>query len=157
MANMNPAKPIENPFQQGDGLKKEMEELGGKAKGLAEKAGETASRVGERAEEMASSAMHKARDAAGKAEEKADRALGSMGKGMESLAGTIREKAPHEGALGTASSRVAETLDSSGRYLEQHGVRGIADDLTDVIRRNPIPAICIGVACGFLIGRAFRR
>ena len=151
MANMNPNKHTE-------GHKNEMEEqIGGMATGVAEKASDAASMVGDRAQEMASSAMHKAKDVAGKAEERADKALGSMGSGMQSLAGTIREKAPHEGFLGTASSRVAETLDSGGRYLEREGIGGLADDLTDVIRRNPIPAIFVGIACGFLLARAIRR
>jgi ElaB/YqjD/DUF883 family membrane-anchored ribosome-binding protein len=151
MANMN-------PNNRSEGHMSDLEErVGGMATGVAEKASDAASKVGERAQEMASSAMHKAKDMAGKAEERADKALGSMGKGMESLAGTIREKAPHEGFLGTASSHIAETLDSGGRYLEQQGVGGLANDLTDVIRRNPIPAIFVGIACGFLLGRAFRR
>jgi hypothetical protein len=136
----------------------EMEErIGGMATGVAEKASDAASKVGDRAQEMASSAMHKAKDVAGKAEERADKALGSVGSGMQSLAGTIREKGPHEGMLGTASSHVAQTLDSSGRYLEQQGIGGLAEDLTDVIRRNPIPAIFVGIACGFLLARAIRR
>ncbi|HLW66201.1 MAG TPA: hypothetical protein VKS79_12890 [Gemmataceae bacterium] len=151
MANMNPNK-------HNEGHKSDMEErVGGMATGVADKASETASKVGDRAQEMASSAMHKAKDVAGKAEERTDKALGNVGSGMQSLAGTIREKAPHEGFLGTASSRVAETLDSGGRYLQEQGISGLADDLTDVIRRNPIPAIFVGVACGFLLARAFRR
>jgi len=151
MANMNPNKHTED-------RESEMEErIGGMATGVAEKASEAASKVGDRAQEMASSAMHKAKEVAGKAEERTDKALGSMGTGMQSLAGTIREKAPHEGILGTASSRLAETLDSGGRYLEQQGIGGMADDLTDVIRRNPIPAVLVGIACGFLLARAIRR
>ena len=151
MANMNPNKHNESH-------KSEMEEhIGGMATGVAEKASDVASKVGDRAQEMASSAMHKAKDVADKAEERTDRALGSMGSGMQSLAGTIRDKGPHEGMLGTASSHVAETLDSGGRYLEQQGIGGLAEDLTDVIRRNPIPAIFVGIACGFLLARALRR
>jgi hypothetical protein len=30
------------------------------------------------------------------------------------------------------------------------------DDLTDVIRRNPVPAVLIGLGLGFLLGRMLR-
>ena len=49
----------------------------------------------------------------------------------------LRESLPHEGMMGTASSALADTLDRSGRYLEEEGLRGMADDLTNLIRRFP--------------------
>jgi hypothetical protein len=75
---------------------------------------------------------------------------------MKSLAGTIREKAPHGGFVGQASSTVAETLERGGRYLEEQGLSGIGDDLTNLIRRNPIPALLVGIGVGFLLARATR-
>jgi hypothetical protein len=51
---------------------------------------------------------------------------------------------------------VAETLDSGGRYLKEEGMTGMANDLTDMIKRNPIPALLVGVCLGVLIARATR-
>jgi F0F1-type ATP synthase assembly protein I len=34
---------------------------------------------------------------------------------------------------------------------------GIADDLTGVIKRNPIPAVLVGIGIGYLIAHALRR
>jgi hypothetical protein len=82
--------------------------------------------------------------------------MGAVGSGMESLAGTIRQHAPDSGMLGTASQKVARGLESGGRYLQEEGLRGIGEDLTNLIRRNPIPALLIGLGLGFLIGRALR-
>ena len=35
-------------------------------------------------------------------------------------------------------------------------LREIGDDLTNLIRRNPIPALLLGVGVGFLLARAIR-
>jgi len=119
------------------------------------------------AKDMAGNAVDKAKDvafaAAGKAGEaasflgdKAQQATSAVGGGMQSLAGTIREHTPDKGMVGNASNAVAETLESGGRYLQEHGLQGIADDTTALIRRNPIPAVLIGLGIGYLIARATR-
>jgi hypothetical protein len=111
----------------------------------------------ETARDYASQAGKKAGEAASYVGQKAEDAASAVGTGMKSLAGTIRESAPREGMLGSAGSAVASTLESGGRYLEEHGLSGIGEDLTEVIRRNPIPALLIGIGVGFLIARATRR
>jgi hypothetical protein len=75
---------------------------------------------------------------------------------MKSVAETIREKSPQTGLVGSASATVAHTLESGGRYLEQQGFKGLASDLTDFIRRNPIPALLVGVGIGYMLARATR-
>jgi hypothetical protein len=75
---------------------------------------------------------------------------------MESLGSTIREHTPREGMMHAAAEKVAETLESGGRYLEEHKLREIGDDLTNLIRRNPIPALLLGIGVGFLLARAIR-
>lgn len=111
--------------------------------GVAQKAGEAASYVGKKADEAASYV--------GK---RADDATSAVGAGMKNLAGTIRDKAHDSGIIGAAGSAVADTLESGGRYLQQQGLSGIGDDLTNMIRRNPIPAVLLGIGVGFLVARA---
>jgi len=110
----------------------------------------------DKASEFASQAADKASDVASKAGEKADNAAASVGGGLKSLAGSVRENAPHSGMLGTASEKVAETLESGGRYLEDKGLSGMADDVAGLIKRNPIPAVLIGIGIGYLIARSTR-
>jgi len=100
---------------------------------------------------------HKAKDAAVAVGEKADAAASAVGEGMASLAHSLREKAPHTGMLGTASSRVASGLESGGRYLQQEGFQGMMNDLTHLIRSNPIPALLVGIGVGFLLAQTRRR
>ena len=127
------------------------------AANMADKAKDAAANLADKAKDMASTAAHKVSDAANMAEKKADSAVHSVGSGMEHLAGTIREKGPHEGVLGTATTKLASTLESGGHYLQEEGLAGMADDLTNVIKRNPIPALFIGIGLGFLLARATSR
>jgi F0F1-type ATP synthase assembly protein I len=133
-----------------------------------DKAKDAAANVADKARDAASSAMDKAKEATSTAYQSAGQALSdlgqraesattSLGGSMQHLAGTIRESAPHEGMLGTASSRVADSLESGGRYLQEEGLSGLAEDVTTLIRRNPIPAVLVGVGLGFLLARTTSR
>jgi len=110
-----------------------------------DKAREAASSVGEMASQAAS--------AAGKT---ADNLTSSAGTGIKNLGDTISQNTPKEGIVGTASQAVASTLKQGGRYIEESGLSGMAEDATDLIRRNPVPAVLIGIGVGFLLGRAMR-
>lgn len=127
------------------------------ASGLGQKAQETASNLTDKAKEVASNISHRAGDLAHSAEKKTDDALASMGQRMSSVAGSLRQAAPREGVAGSAAGAVADRLDSSGHYLQEHGVSAITDDIAGVIRRNPLPALCLAFGVGFFIGMAARR
>jgi hypothetical protein len=98
--------------------------------------------------------MDKAKDTASDIGKKAETATHAVGHGMKSLAGSMRETLPREGMLGAASSTLASGLESSGQYLERESLQGIADDMTNLIRRNPIPALLLAVGLGFILARA---
>jgi len=155
MANTNfpggEMKPKTEPFGQ------KQESFGDKAKEFGEKAKETAGNFGEKAKETASNLATQAHDAASSVGQKAEDATAGLGSRMQSLAGTLREKAPHEGVMGKASSAVADTLESSGHYIEDQGLQGMAEDVTELIRKNPIPAVLIGIGLGFVLARVTIR
>jgi len=122
----------------------------------AEKARDLANTGYEKAKDAAQAGWDKTKDAAQAAGHMATHASETVGSGMESLAGTLRDKAPREGMLGNAASTVADTLEQGGRYIREEGLSGMADDLTNTIRRNPLPAVLVAVAIGFLLARATR-
>jgi len=131
-----------------------------KAKDLAQtgadKARDLANTGYEKAKDAAQAGWDRTKDAAQNAGHMATHATESVGSGMESLAGTLRDKAPREGMLGNAASTVADALEQGGRYIREEGLSGMADDLTNTIRRNPLPAVLIAVGIGFLLARATR-
>jgi len=87
---------------------------------------------------------------------KADDAASAVGNRMESLGETVRHRGPQEGMLGRATEGVASALESSGRYLEG-GFGQMCDDVTNIIRRNPIPALMLALGFGFLLASATKR
>jgi len=124
--------------------------------GMAQKIGDEAKRVGDKAESMAGNVMDKAKEAGSFISDKADQATGAVGSGIESLGHSLREHAPHGGMVGTASEVVASKLEQGGRYLEQHGVGDMAGEISTMIRRNPLPAVLIGIGVGFFLARLTR-
>jgi ElaB/YqjD/DUF883 family membrane-anchored ribosome-binding protein len=132
-------------------VKNKAQDLGAAAYGQAM---DTASHLADKAKDVASTVGQKASDAASYVGHKAEDATSSAGSGLKSLAGQVRQNAPREGMFGSAAGHVASALDSTGQYLEDQGLSGVAEDFTGLIRRNPIPALLIGVAVGFLLAKA---
>jgi hypothetical protein len=114
----------------------------------------------DKAEQAGTDALDKARDAMGSAGEAvgqaADAGAAAVGGGMKSLAGTVRQQGPHEGMLGDATTAVAKGLEQGGKYLQNEGLTGMAEDLGELIKRNPIPAVLVGVGIGFILAQLTR-
>jgi hypothetical protein len=127
-----------------------------KGREMLNTAGEMASAAGQKASEFAAAAGEKASEVASSVGQKAENATAAVGGGMKSLAGTIRENAPRGGVLGSVSDSVAHTLEGGGRYLEEHGLSGMGKDMAEMVRRNPLPALLIGIGLGYLLARATR-
>jgi len=140
-----------NSFTTGTGAAESTKDM---AKDMAK---DTANKAGSYVKDAASTVAQKAEDAASYVAHKAEDCTTSVGQNMKSLAGTIRSSAPHEGMLGNAGTAVANTLETYGRELEQHGLGGIADDITNTVRRHPVPAVMIGIGLGFLLARTFAK
>jgi hypothetical protein len=132
-------------------VKNKAQDLGSAAYGQAK---DMASNMADKARDAASTAGQKASDAASYVGQRAEDATSAAAGGLRSLAGQVRQTAPREGMFGSAAGSVANALDHTGQYLEDQGLSGVAEDFTGLIRRNPIPALLIGVAVGFLLAKA---
>jgi len=116
------------------------------AQGIAQSASQTASDVKAKAQELGSTMT-----------EKASNATTSVGGGMSSLAGTIRQYAPSEGTVGSAVSAVANQLDAAGSYLKDNSFENMGRDLTALVRRYPLQSLLIGIGIGYLLARRPER
>jgi hypothetical protein len=104
-----------------------------------------------------STIAHTTQQAAASVGGKAEDAAFTVGYGLQSLADAIRDKGPHEGVLGGVAASLAKNLESGGTYLQQKGLHGIAGEATNLIRRNPVPALFVGVGLGCLIAHLTAR
>jgi hypothetical protein len=105
-------------------------------------------------EHAGAACMDKARELVSSVMEHAEDAASSVAHTVGDVGATIGAK---DGALGTASSSVAKSLERGGHYLRHEGLGGMAKDITNLIRRNPVPALLIGVGIGFLLGKITAR
>jgi ElaB/YqjD/DUF883 family membrane-anchored ribosome-binding protein len=127
------------------------------ATSAAHKAQEAAQNLGHRAQETAQALGHRAQEAASTVGGKVDEGISAVGGQMSSLGGTIRQSGPREGMLGSATGAVADRLQEGGRYLQEHGLSDMADDMTAIVRRYPMQSLCVGFGVGFLLGYTLTR
>jgi len=88
-----------------------------------------------------------------KAEEKDTGATAAIGSGMKALAGAIHDHTPSEGVFHAASAPLAESLETSGRYLQEKGLGGMGKDITNLVRHNPILALFVGFGIGLVLAK----
>jgi uncharacterized protein YjbJ (UPF0337 family) len=87
----------------------------------------------------------------------ANHATSAVGEQLGSLAGMIRDKAPSEGTVGRAATAVADKLGAAGSYLQENKVEDVTGNLTDLIRRYPMPSLLMALGIGYLLARSTRR
>jgi len=95
-----------------------------------------------------------AADLGRKAARRAEQVRGRAAEGLDSAA-----KSVHAGGerVAHAAHSAADALSSSARYVRENDLRDMVDDMLDVVRDNPGPALLGAAALGFLIGRAISR
>jgi hypothetical protein len=131
--------------------------VGQAATAAADKARDAASSLASKASEAASNVGQKAQEWAGTAAERAGDALATAGQGMSSLAGTLHHNAPQEGMLGSAAGSVANALEAGGRYLQEHDLQDMGEDLRGFVRQYPLGSLLCVFGVGLLMGRALGR
>ena len=113
---------------------------------------ETATDVSNKAQEWAGNVANKAQETASAAMDRTNDGIAAVGHQMNALGSVLG--CPHNGTLGSAAKVVADELQAGGHYLEEHGLEAIGKDLTEVVRRHPIPSVLVGFGLGCLLGMA---
>jgi phage-related protein len=126
-------------------------------KALEETGGGKAKQVFDKVKDVATDVVDKAKGAASNLGHKAEDATHAIGSGMQSLAGSLRGHLPQSGPIGAATGALESGLESTGKYLQQEGLQGMAEDLTKLIRTHPFPAMMLGIGLGFILARLTTR
>lgn len=122
----------------------------------ADKAKDAAACAGEMASHAASAVGAMAGHAACDVGKKADQFAASAGVGIQGWGDALAKGSPQSGVLGSASQAVAKTVKEGGEYLEEAKLSGMTEDLAKLVRRNPIPAVCIALGLGWILGNKLR-
>ncbi|HET9329226.1 MAG TPA: hypothetical protein VFO23_01750 [Steroidobacteraceae bacterium] len=83
-----------------------------------------------------------------------ERLRGSAASGLTSAADAV-----HAGGerVASAAHRAGDALASGAEYVRDNDVRDMVDDLAEVVRNNPGPALLCAAALGFVLGRSVYR
>jgi len=134
-----------------------------KAKDALSAAGDMAGKAKDKAQEwaasaadMAGKAKDKAQEWAGAAADKVSGARETVGESIASAAGSIRDHGPQDGTLGSATGKVADTLEAAGSYIQEHDFKAMGEDVAGLIRRYPLQSMLVGFGLGFMLARMTR-
>lgn len=119
----------------------------------ADKAKEAAASVGEMAGHAASAVGAIAGQAARDVSRKADDLTASAGASVQGFGDRLGKQAPQSGLIGNVSQAVAHSVRDGGEYIKEAKVSGMTEDLAQLVRRNPIPAVLIAIGLGWFVGR----
>jgi hypothetical protein len=119
----------------------------------ANNAREAAVSVGEMAGHAVSAVEAMASQAACDVGRKADDLTVSAGIGIQGLGDRLSKNASQSGVLGSASQAIAGAVKDGGEYLEGAKLSGMTEDVAQLIRRNPIPAVLIAIGLGWFAAR----
>jgi uncharacterized protein YjbJ (UPF0337 family) len=137
-------------------IDRRFQEYGGHS-GTGEAMKSTGHDVSQSASQTYSDAKVKAQEMGSAAAEKVGGATKAVGEKMSSWAGTLRERVPQEGTMGSAAKTVANQLESAGSYLQDKNFDNMAQDLTALIRRYPMQSLLVGLGIGYLFSRRSAR
>ena len=141
---------LEGVQQQAEGEDESQTAVTGQAR---EKAGEMA----DKAQEMTQTAQQKAAEVGQMAQGKADAGMDAAASGLGQAASMLRQQGEqHEGTVGTAADRAAETLESASSYLQNKDASQVMDDVEAFVRQRPVESVLIAAGVGFVLSRIVR-
>lgn len=95
--------------------------------------------------------VHSAQEKVGAAIDKAKETASNVADSVTNAASYAGQKAED------ATGKVGAALESTGHYLKEDGLHHMASDMSNMIRRNPMPAMLLGIGLGYLLSQALSR
>ena len=125
-------------------------ELRPESQEFKQQAGQTFGELKETAEEKAKTLTEKAKSAASAVGDKASEMASSVAEGASRAASAVGDK------VDEGMSAVGGSMRTMGNYLEEHGVRDLGQEVTNLVRKHPIPSLLVAIGLGFFLARSTR-
>jgi len=107
--------------------------------------------------EYGEKAQTKASEFGQKAQQRADQSLDKAASATERAASQLREKARRQGGkAGEIGTKVADKLETTSDYLQQHDSTEILDEIEKYVREHPLLAVGAAAFGGFVLARILR-
>jgi len=89
-----------------------------------------------------------------KAVDKLDDSRLTAAEALDATATTLHSRGDQ---LSGAAHSAADKVHATANYVRNTDLKGMADDVEDILKRYPAQALATAAFLGFLLGRAFRR
>jgi len=111
---------------------------------------EEAASFTDKAREAASTVVEKAKDVTSTVTDKIEEATSAVAQKASDVTSAVSHR------TGEAIDTVVDKVQAGGTYVRE-GVSSMAEDVGNLIRRNPLPSLAIGFTIGFLIAQITLR
>jgi hypothetical protein len=88
---------------------------------------------------------------------KADDLAAMAGSNVTEFGATLGASQSGDGVVGCVSSAIADSVRETGKYIQNAKLSGMANDMSGMIKRNPIPSVLIAACLGWFLARATRK
>jgi hypothetical protein len=83
-----------------------------------------------------------------------DQTAAKLHSGVEQLSGVAHTAADQ---ISGVAHGTADKLQAAADYIRERNLKGMGEDLKDVVKRYPGPALAVAAVLGFIVARGFRR
>jgi len=136
--------PVTDQFEQVS-ESPENGDAGQKASGIKDKVGEATGTVQEKTHELT-----------GQAHTMTDKGIDSAAAGIGQAASMLRQQGDaHEGSLGTAASKTADTLEQASTYLQDKDTDQFVSDIEAMVRKRPVESVLVAAGIGYVLSKIF--
>jgi len=126
-------------------------------RGRGDEYGDTFDDAQTKTAEYGEKAQQKASEFGQKAQQQAEQGREKAATATEKAASQLREKAMQQGGKpGEIGTKVADKLETTSDYLQQHDTTEILDDIEKYVRDHPLQAVGAAVVGGFVLARIIR-
>lgn len=126
---------------------------------VADPAQGAASTIQDKAGQAAETAKEKVGQITDQATTKVDAGMDKAAGGLQTLAETIRDKAPADGqggGVGAVVATTADKLESASQYLRDKDTDQLMTELEGLVRRKPVESMVAAAAVGFVLSKILR-
>ena len=117
---------------------------------LSEKAAEVKEKVADFGRKTADNIDESRKNTAGALDQTAAK-LHSGGEQLSDVAHTAADR------ISGAMHGTADKLQAAADYIRETDLKGMGEDLKDIVKRYPGPALAVAAVLGFIVARSFRR
>lgn len=124
--------------------------------GSGSSSGSMQSQVREQADKVISTTTQKAGTLADQASSTMDTGIEKASGGLDTLAGTIRDKSQSLGGAQSMANTAADKLESGAQMLRGQNTEQLVSDLESLVRRKPVESMLVAAGVGFILSKALR-